>query len=70
MASKIQDKKIKLSQIRLSPRGFKRTANQQRIEELADSIDKVGQLNQLTVRPMGTGGRYFELLAGHRRWPP
>lgn len=68
MAAKIKDKRIKLSQIRPSPHGFRRSTSQQRIEELADSIDKIGQLNQLTVRPMGKGGRYYELLAGHRRY--
>ncbi len=39
--------------------------NEDSIEELADSIGKIGLLQPIIVRPMGEG---YQIIAGERRW--
>jgi len=62
------NKEIPLSAIRPSPKHWGRTITPQDVEELADNIDKIGQLHQITVRPAGKSKRMYELLAGERRY--
>ena len=56
---------IALSRLRLSKRNVRKTAAP--VEALAESIDRVGLLQNLIVVPHADGGSY-EIVAGGRRW--
>ena len=40
--------------------------DQERLQELAESIEKHGMIQPITVRPMENG--YYQIIAGERRW--
>lgn len=42
--------------------------NSQEIEELSESIKENGILQPILVRPLNSGGKSFEIIAGERRW--
>ena len=50
---------------RANPR---RTFDDSLLDELANSIKEKGVMQPLLVRPLGTDGKSFELIAGERRW--
>jgi ParB family chromosome partitioning protein len=56
---------IALHQIHTSPFQPRKFFNEQAIEELAQSIQKHGLIQPITVRPKG---EQFEIIAGERRW--
>jgi len=57
---------IPLASIRMSKQHFAREFDPDRINELAESLDTVGLIHPVTVRPAGNGA--FELIAGARRF--
>jgi ParB-like chromosome segregation protein Spo0J len=64
---KIVNKDIPIQQIKISPLHWSRTITNEDVEELADNIEKLGQVHQIVVRPMGKAKRFYELLSGERR---
>lgn len=56
---------IRLSDIRPNPDQPRKIIDESTIKELAQSIEQVGLLQPILVRPIETG---FELVAGERRW--
>lgn len=63
----MQTKRIKVARIRIGAvhHGFE--IDTQRIKDLADSIDRRGQLHAITVRESPRTKNYFELIAGECR---
>lgn len=59
-------RQVRLSEIRPNPFQPRRVFDEAGLEELADSIRRVGLLQPLLVRPARDGG--YELVAGERRW--
>jgi len=57
---------IPLTAITISEQHFGRQVDDNRVNELAESMGDVGQINPVTVRPIGDGR--YELLAGARRF--
>ncbi|HUV04955.1 MAG TPA: ParB/RepB/Spo0J family partition protein [Armatimonadota bacterium] len=57
---------IDVSSIRLNPRQPRRSLDEQKLDELADSIREHGVIEPVIVRPSGDGA--FELVAGERRF--
>ena len=60
-------KVVPVRSIRISDSHWNRTVTEEGIEALADNFEVIGQLNPITVRPVGKAGHTFELLAGRRR---
>lgn len=56
---------IPIADIRESPLNHRRTFDQVKLQELADSIASKGMINPVTVRPVDG---VFELVVGHRRF--
>ena len=56
---------IKVVIIQPSPFQYRRMFDEQSLRELAQSIQQVGLLQPITVRPVNA---HFELIAGERRW--
>ncbi len=46
----------------------RRQFNQQLLQELANSIDSVGLMQPIVVRPAKAGDGRYEIIAGERRW--
>jgi ParB/RepB/Spo0J family partition protein len=65
---KTKRRRIQVEFIRISKLNWDRKKSPEGIERLAGSIEKVGQLNPIIVRPIGTSGRLVELIAGRRRY--
>lgn len=61
-------KTIPLRNIIPSPLLFVREITEEDIDDLAGSMDDVGQIHRIIVRPIGRAGRMYELLAGMRRY--
>lgn len=62
---------ISVTAIRPSPTNPRKYFNPVSLNELADSIDQVGLINPITVRPVPpkeANGIMYELVAGERRW--
>jgi len=57
---------ISVEAIKPSPYQPRLTLNEAAIEELADSIQSIGLVKPLIVRPLGLGE--YELIGGERRW--
>jgi len=57
---------IDISSIRLNPRQPRRSLDEERLDELAESIREHGVIEPIIVRPSGDGA--FELVAGERRF--
>jgi len=68
MAPKLVNKDLAMSCIRVSKLLWVREITDEDVEDLAGSIESVGQLHQVIVRPIGKSGRMYELLAGMRRF--
>jgi ParB/RepB/Spo0J family partition protein len=65
--SKLLNKEIKLSCIRISKQHWDRAITEEDVEDLAENISLIGQLHQIVVRPIGKAGRMYELISGERR---
>jgi len=65
---RVTNKQILMAAIRPSPQLWTREISEEDVTELADSVEREGFLNPVTVRPMGKAGRHFELIAGMRRY--
>jgi ParB/RepB/Spo0J family partition protein len=63
-----KNKSILMSAIRKSKFHWDREITDVDVEDLADSIERTGQIAPVIVRPIGTAKKYFELLAGERRY--
>ena len=57
---------IPLSQIESCRGQPRKTFDQEKLEELADSIRQHGVIQPLTVRKLSSG--YYQIIAGERRW--
>lgn len=55
---------IPMRKLKENPANPRKTYNETSLQELAESIKKVGLLQPLVVRPRGA---YFEIVCGHRR---
>lgn len=67
MIAKGTRKVVQLRDIRIGAQHWDRTMTEEGLESLSDSFELIGQLNPITVRPIGKIGRSFELIAGRRR---
>jgi ParB/RepB/Spo0J family partition protein len=57
--------------VRPSPTNPRKHFDQQHLQELADSLAKVGQISPIVVRPIAAakaGEPLYEIVAGERRW--
>lgn len=61
----METSEIKVSSISPNPANPRKTFNQKKLEELAESITSVGIIQPLTLRKKGRG---YELIAGERRF--
>lgn len=54
--------------MKIEPRGDqpRRRFNEEALQELAESIEKHGMIQPITVRPQESG--YYQIIAGERRW--
>lgn len=59
------DKMIKISKIEPRKDQPRKTFNEDKLQELADSIKKYGIIEPIIVQDQGT---YYEIVAGERRW--
>ncbi|MGE0456437.1 MAG: ParB/RepB/Spo0J family partition protein [Vicinamibacterales bacterium] len=59
---------IKLTELFPSPTNPRKTFDQVKLQELADSISKVGLIQPITVRPHHNGTTTYEVIAGERRY--
>lgn len=59
-------RELKIKSIDRDPNQPRKTFDQEKLEELSQSIKTYGVLNPIFVRPSGTPGRYL-LIAGERR---
>lgn len=66
MARKFTNKEIPVKSIRISELHWEREHTEEEIAALANSIDRQGQLHQITVRPIGKTDK-FELISGKKR---
>ena len=57
---------IPLSQIESCRAQPRKSFDQEKLEELADSIRQHGVIQPLTVRKLSSG--YYQIIAGERRW--
>lgn len=62
-----KNKRVSIDALRMSELNQKREITEEDIKELADNLEKYGQLHPITVRPYGNGGHMYEVLAGRRR---
>jgi ParB family transcriptional regulator, chromosome partitioning protein len=60
-----QQYELPIDQIAPNPGQPRTEMDEDRIEELADSVRKVGVLQPIIVRPYGEG---YQIIAGERRW--
>lgn len=60
-----QQHELPVDMIHPNPNQPRTEIDDERIEELADSIQKVGVLQPVVVRPYGEG---YQIIAGERRW--
>jgi ParB family transcriptional regulator, chromosome partitioning protein len=60
-----QQHELAIDMIHPNPNQPRTEIDDERIEELADSIKKVGVLQPVVVRPYGEG---YQIIAGERRW--
>lgn len=65
---KFSNKSIQISAIRKSKFHWDREISNESVADLADSIEKTGQIAPVIVRPIGKAKRFYELLAGERRY--
>lgn len=78
---KLQVTDVEMSLIRISPKNYRKTIDENSIKELADNIRQFGLINPITVRPVGisdylddeTGeiisyGDGYEIVCGERRF--
>src|SRR5689334_19047880 len=69
LASETTLQLIPVAELLESPLNPRRRFDQQRLNELADSIRKSGILTPLLVRPrIADGAPLYEIAAGHRRY--
>lgn len=78
---KLQVTDVEMSLIRVSPKNYRKTIDENSINELAENIRQFGLINPITVRPVGmldyldeeTGeiiscGQNYEIVCGERRF--
>lgn len=65
---KFVNKTVPTSSLRLSEFNWKRNITEESISDLAENIDDTGNINPITVRPVGKGGHMYEVIAGRRRY--
>jgi len=58
--------KLKVTEIEPNKDQPRKTFNQEKLNELADSIAQYGVLQPLLVRPLASGG--YQIVSGERRW--
>ena len=58
-------KTVRLDLIRANPKQPRRSFHEDELAELAQTIEKVGLMQPIVVRPAGQG---FEIISGERRW--
>lgn len=66
MKIKEYSRELPVDKIRQSPHHFRKESAQEKLEDLAKSIQEVGLIHAASVVEAPSGG--FELINGHRRW--
>ncbi len=75
----LQVTKLEMSDIRMSPKNYRKTIDEKSIQELAENIRQFGLINPITVRPVEptdevvdgevyTDERHYEIVCGERRF--
>jgi ParB family chromosome partitioning protein len=63
-----EQRMIPIDRINPSPFNPRKTFDSTELDELADSIREKGLVQPILVRPVGTNGHSYEIVAGERRW--
>lgn len=66
--AKLVSKEILISAIRKSKYHWDREITVEDVDDLADSIEQSGQFQPIIVRPIGKAKKFYELIAGERRY--
>lgn len=64
----VADRNVPIDKLRPNPDQPRRSFDDEALDELAQSIREKGILQPLIVRPVGSDGDMFEIVAGERRW--
>ncbi|HYH96896.1 ParB/RepB/Spo0J family partition protein, partial [Hyalangium sp.] len=70
MSESLQTSAIPLEQIQRNAKQHRKHFDEKKLEELAQSVRKLGVLQPVIVRPLKSakGKAKYELVAGERRW--
>ena len=68
LPSQGEQRMIPIDRIHPSPFNPRKHFPEAELEELANSIREKGLVQPIIVRPVGTGGQSYEIVAGERRW--
>jgi len=63
-----EQRMVPIDRLKPSPYNPRKNFNEAELEELATSIRERGLVQPLVVRPLGTSGLEYEIVAGERRW--
>ena len=63
-----QSNLISISDISRNPYQPRQSFSEEKLEELANSIKKIGIIQPIAVRPNKSGDGKYEIVAGERRW--
>ena len=63
-----EQRMIPIDRITPSPFNPRKHFDNAELEELANSIREKGLVQPIILRPVGTGGHHYEIVAGERRW--
>jgi ParB family chromosome partitioning protein len=63
-----EQRMIPVDRITPSPFNPRKTFDAAELDELANSIREKGLVQPIVLRPLGTSGSHYEIVAGERRW--
>ena len=63
-----EQRMIPIDRIAPSPFNPRKHFDSAELDELANSIREKGLVQPIILRPVGTGGHHYEIVAGERRW--
>ena len=66
MTTKYELKEVRIDQIKPSEDNPRKTFNQERLKELAESIKSIDLMEEIVVRP--SDNSHYEIINGERRW--
>lgn len=63
-----EQRMVPIERVNASPFNPRKSFDSKELDELAESIREKGLVQPILVRPLGSGGNHYEIVAGERRW--